>query len=48
MCRGNVEAVKVLLESGADINTMDVYGQSALDNAEFMQNEEILSLLKIA
>lgn len=48
VCRESVDSVKFLLSCGVDVNAVDLYGQSPLQNAEAVGNEEILQLLKDA
>ena len=45
-CYGRVEIVKILLENGADINTKDAKGFTAVDFARKMNKKSILSLFK--
>lgn len=45
-CRNNIEVVKFLLESEADIDLKDFYGETPLDNAVHFKHWEIVKLLK--
>jgi ankyrin repeat protein len=42
---GNQEAVEVLLDAGADPNSRDVYGVTALDVAEEMGAHDTVAVL---
>ncbi|XP_073250199.1 60 kDa lysophospholipase-like isoform X1 [Porites lutea] len=48
VCRNNVNTVKFLLDCGVDLNVRDLYGLTALQNAEIFENTEMVNLLKSA
>ena len=45
---GHAEAVKTLLDAGADVNAKDYYGGSALLRAELLGHANIVDLLLTA
>ena len=43
-----MNTVKFLLDCGVDLNVHDLYGLTALQNAEIFENTEMVNLLKSA
>jgi ankyrin repeat protein len=43
--RPNIESIKLLIEAGADVNSVDQFGSTVLDTAKLFDNKEIINLL---
>lgn len=46
--RGHIEIVKILIDSGVDVNVKTNFGDTALKHAIFLKNEKAIALLKQA
>jgi len=45
--KGHYQIVRVLLERGANVNLVDIYGNTALDSALRKKHEKIVDLLEV-